>query len=300
VAFSLEPGQVSDPVRTQYGFHIIRVEEKRAGSTTPLDQVRPQIQQLLSAQIADQQITDRAQQLDARIDDPADLDAIAQEIGAMVQESGFFQREEPVPGLGAAPQIAQAAFELERGAVSDALMSPRGPVFLTVTETKDPYVPMLDEVRDRVREDLIRSRATELSRQRASQIAAALKSAGANFAAAAKSQGLEIQETALIARESALPEIGVSPEVDRVAFSLPTGAVSDPIQTDDATVIVRVAERDEVAPDEFAIAREAFRAELLNERRGRFFSAYMTKVKERLSIEINTDVMRRLTAAQQL
>jgi parvulin-like peptidyl-prolyl isomerase len=215
----------------------------------------------------------------------------------MVQESGFFQRDDPVPGLGAAPQVAAVAFQLEGDQVSDAAASPRGPVFLTVSEKKDPYVPMLDEVKDRVRTDLIRSRATEMSRARAADIAAALESAR-DFAAAAKAQGLEAKDTELVARESALPDVGISPEVDRVAFTLPVGGVSDPIQTSDATVIVRVAERDDVTPDEIRQARETFRAELLNERRSRFFTAYMGKVKDRMTIEIRNDVLRRITAAQ--
>jgi peptidyl-prolyl cis-trans isomerase D len=293
----MEPGQISDLVKSQFGFHIIKVEEKRAGTTQTLDQVRPQIQQTLTMQIADQQISDRAQQLATRLKQPADLDTVAKELGAMVQESGFFQREDPVPGLGAAPQISDEAFRLEVGAVSAALASPRGPAFITVSEKKDPYVPPLDEVKDRVREDLIRSRATELSRQRASAIAAALKSS-TDFAAAAKAQGFEAKTTELVAREAPLPDVGVSAEVDRVAFGLPVGGVSEPIQTSDATVVVKMLERDEVTPDEFRIAREAFRAELLNERRGRFFSAYMAKVKERLTIEVNTDVVRRVTTPQ--
>ena len=296
-AFMMEPGQISDLVKSQFGFHIIKVEEKRPASTQTLDQVRPQIQQTLTMQIADQQISDRARQLEDRLQQPGDLDTVAKELGITVQESGLFQREDPVPGLGAAPQISDEAFRLEQGQVSDALASPRGPVFITVTEKKDPYVPPLDEVKDRVREDLIRTRATELSRQRASAIAAALKSAG-DFAAAAKAQGFEAKTSELVAREAPLPDIGVSPEVDRSAFSLPIGAVSDPIQTTDSTVIVKVLERDDVTPDEFRIAREAFRAELLNERRGRFFSAYMSKQKEKLAIEVNTDVVRRVTTPQ--
>ena len=298
VAFTLPVGQVSDLVKSQFGYHIIKVTEKRAGVTRTLDEVRPQIQEQLAMQTADQQISDRAQQLDDRIDDADDLSDAATELGLMVQESGFFQREDPVPGLGAAPQIAAAAFQLADGAVSDALASPRGPVFITVAEKKDPYVPKLEEVRDRVREDLIRSRAAELSRRRAAEIGAALKSA-ANFAAAAKAQGFEARDSDLVAREATLPDIGVSPEVDSIAFALPVGGVSDPISTADGTVIVRVAERDEVTADELRQGRETFRAELLNERRARFFTAYMTKVKEKLEIEIRNDVLRRVTAQQQ-
>ena len=299
-AFSMQPGQISDPVKSQFGYHIIKMVDKRAGSTRPLDEVRPQIQQQLAMETADQRITQQARDLEKSINDPGDFDTVAKELGLTVQESGLFQREDPVPGLGVAPQVAQEAFTLADKQVSKAVGSSRGPVFITVTEKKDPYVPKLEEVKDRVRADLIRQRATELSSERASAIAASLKSAP-DFAAAAKAQGLEAKDTELIARNAALPDnIGVSPEVDKVAFSLPVNTVSDPIKTSDGTVIVRVVEKDPVTPDEFRKAKETFRAEILNERRGRFFNAYMTKAKDKLSIEINSDVVQRVVALYQL
>ena len=136
-------------------------------------------------------------------------------------------------------------------------------------------------------------RAAELSQQRAAEIASALRSAK-DFAAAAKAQGLEAKDTELIARGSPLPDIGVSADVDKVAFSLPVGGVSEPIPTTSGTVIVRVVERDDVTPEELQQARETFRKQLLNERRERFFSSYMAKAKERMKIEINNDVVRRV------
>ena len=299
-AFSMQPGQISDLVKSQFGYHIIKVVDKKAGATRTLEEVRPQIQQQLAMETADQRIAQQARDLEKRIDDPGDLDTVARELGLMVQESGLFQREDPVPGLGVTPQVAQEAFTLTDKQVSKAIASSRGPVFITVVEKKDPYVPKLDEVKDRVREDLIRLRATELSSQRASAIAASLKSAP-NFAAAAKAQGFEAKDTDLIARNAALPDnIGVSPEVDKVAFSLPVNAVSDPIKTSDGTVIVRVVEKDPVTPEEFRKAKETFRAEILNERRGRFFNAYMVKAKDKLNIEINSDVVQRVVSLYQL
>jgi peptidyl-prolyl cis-trans isomerase D len=292
-AFAMQPGQISDLVKSQFGFHIIRLVDKRPATTTALDAVRAQITDTLAWERVDAQINALAAQLADRIDDPSDLDTVARENGLTVVESGFFQRGDPVPGLGAAPQVSAGAFTLADGAVSDAISSPRGPVFIAVSGKLDPYVPKLDEVKDRVRDDLIQNRAAELSRQRASAIASALKSAG-DFAAAAKTQGLEARDTELITRESALPDVGVSPEVDAVAFTLPVGGVSDPITTPEGTVVIRVAERDEVTADEFTVAKEAFRAELLAERRNQFFSAYMTKAKERMNIEIRSDVVRRV------
>ena len=299
VAFTLEPGQISDLVKTEYGYHIIKVTEHQPAKTTPLEQVRAQIQNQLQTQMADQQITDKAQALAGQIKTPADLDKVAQEQGLQVQESGFFQRDDPVPGIGAAPQVAQAAFKLKEGEVSEPVNSSRGPVFVTLSGKKDPYVPKLDEVKDKVREDVIRTRAADMSRQKAGEIAAALKNAK-DFTAAAKAQGLDAKETDLITRGSALPDIGVSPEVDAAAFALPVGGVSDPIRTSDATVIVRVESREDVTPQKLSDEKETFRDQLLTERRNRFFTAYMTKAKEKMKIEVKQDVLRRVTAQNQL
>jgi len=248
----------------------------------------------LATQMADAQITDRARQIGDQLKSASDLDKVAKAQGLSVEESGFFQREDPVPGLGASPQVAQAAFRLKDGEVSESVNSARGPLFMVLTQKKDPYVPKLEEVSGKVREDAIRSRAAELSRQRASEIAATLRGAK-DFAGAAKAQGLEAKDTDLIARGATLPDIGISPEVDAVAFTLPVNGVSEPIRLNDATVIVRVVSRDDVTPEEFAKEKETFRAELLNERRNRFFSSYMTKVKEKIKIELKQDVLRRVT-----
>ena len=295
-AFSMQPGQISDLVKSQFGFHIIKVVDKKAAATRTLDEVRPQIQQTLAAQRVEQQITDRTRDLDARITKPADLDVVGKEAGATVTESDFFAREDPIPTLGPAPEVAAQVFQLKDGEVSKALQSPRGPVYVTVTGKRDPYVPKVDEVKDRVREDVIKMKAAELSKQKAGEIAATLRSAK-DFAAAAKAQGLEAKDTQLIVRGSPLPDIGVSAEVDKAAFSLPSGGVSEPIASSNGSVIVRVAERQDVTPEAMRTAKESFRTQLLNERRELFFASYMSKAKQGMKIQVNTDVARRIVGA---
>jgi|KBSSwiStaDraftv2_1062776.scaffolds.fasta_scaffold04856_1 peptidyl-prolyl cis-trans isomerase D len=295
-AFSMQPGQISDLVKSQFGFHIIKVVDKKAAATRTLDEVRAQIQGTLTTQRLDQQLADRTRDLDARIKKPADLDTVGKEAGLVVSETGFFARDEPVPGIGPTPEVTNQAFQIKDGEVSRGLQSPRGPMYITVTGRREPYVPNLDEVKDRVRDDVIKVRAAELSKQKAGEIAAALRSAK-DFAAAAKAQGLEAKDTQLVTRGSPIPDVGVSQEVDKAAFTLPAGGVSDPIATPTATVIVRVAERQEVTPDAFKTGKETFRTQLLNERRAQFFESYMAKAKQGMKIQVNTDVAKRIIGA---
>ena len=293
VAFSMAPGQVSDVVKTQFGFHIIKLVDKKGGTTRSLDDVRAQITEQLKFRRAQEAVEAQARTLEGKIKRPVDFEQVAKGSGYAVQESGFFTREEPIPGIGAAPAVAQAAFQLKDGEVSRAVNSARGPVILTVTGKRDPYVPPLDEVKDKVKNDVTQERAKELSRQRANEIAATLRSAK-DFTAAAKAQGLEAKSTELVARDSAIPDVGVSPEIDKVAFSLPVGGVSEPIAAGTGAVILRVADRDDVTPEEFRQGRDAFREQLLSERRGQFFGAYMNKVKQKMSIEVNDEVLRQV------
>jgi peptidyl-prolyl cis-trans isomerase D len=292
-AFSLEPGQISDLVKSQYGFHIIKVTDKKPASTRPLDEVRPQIAEELGWQAAQAKAADEAAAMEKTIQKPGDLDKVAAANGLKVLESGFFTRDEPILGIGPSPQAAAEAFDLPVGQVSSAVRVSRGYVFLTVIATQPPRLPRLDEVKDRVREDVTKEKAKELARQKALAVAATLRGAP-DFAKAAKAAGVEVKTTEVVPRGSPLPDLGVSPQVDKAVFTLPAGSVTDPIVTDNGVVVARVVEHREPTPAEFAAERARLHDELLRERRDRFYAAYMQKAKQRMKIEVNRENLQRV------
>jgi peptidyl-prolyl cis-trans isomerase D len=279
--FAMQPGQISDLVKTQYGYHIIKLVDKKAATTRPLSEVRQQINDQLSFERAQAQAADLAQTLGKQISKPADLDKVAKAQGLTVQESGFFARDESILGLGPSPEVASRAFEMNPGDVAGPLRASRGFVFETLVAKQDPYIPKIDEVKEKVREEVVKQKARDLSKQKAGEIAAKLKTAS-DFEKTAKAAGVDAKTTDLITRDSPISDIGNAPAVQDAAFTLPVGSVSDAIATDNGTAVVKVLEKQEVTADEWKNNRDRFREEVLADRRNRFFSSYMTKVKQNL------------------
>ena len=290
--FAMQPGQISDLVKTQYGYHIIKLVDKKNATTRPLQDVRQQIIDQLAYERAQTQASDLADSLAKQISKPADLDRVAKANGLAVQESGFFARDEPILGLGPAPEAASKAFDMKTGEVAGPIRASRGFVFETLVAKQDPYVPKLDEVKERVRDEVVKNKARELATTKAAEIAAKLKTAP-DFEKAAKAAGLEAKTTDLIARDQPIPDLGVAMAVEDKAFSLPVGAVSDPIPTDNGTAVVKVLEKKEVTPDEWKGAKDGFRDQLLTDRRNRFFASYMVKAKQKMKIEVNRDTLQK-------
>jgi parvulin-like peptidyl-prolyl isomerase len=135
--------------------------------------------------------------------------------------------------------------------------------------------------------------AGDLARQRAMNLLPRLRTAS-DFEAAAKAGGLSTETTEPITRDGAVGQLGSAPGVLQAAFSMAVGAVSDPIDTDQGPVIVKVLEKQETTPEQITTNRARFREELLAERRSRLFAAYMTKAKERMQIRVYYDAVQRL------
>ena len=292
-AFAMQPGQVSDPVKTSFGYHVIKMVEKRAATSKPLVEVQAQIEDQLKWQRAQDEAQRTADEVAGNLKAPADLDTVAKPRGFTVSESGFFAREEPIAGLGMAPAAAEQAFTLGDGAVSPVIRTPQGFVFLTVSGKQDPYVPKLEEVKPRVRDDVLKQKAIEAAQQKANALAAQLKSG--DFESIAKAAGLEAKTTDLIGRGAPIADAGVSPAIDAAAFGMEAGAVSNPIITDTGAVVVKVIEKKAPTPAEITAGKQQTKDDLVNERRGRFYASYMGKARDRIKVQINRQLLAQLT-----
>lgn len=292
-AFALKPGEISGLVKTQYGYHIIKMEDRKPATTKSLAEVQGAIQDQLSSQQAAAQAADKVEKLAGQVSRASDLDGAAKSAGLTVQQSDYFLPGEPILGLGPSPQASTAAFALKPGQVSGPVQVTNGYAILALDGTQAPYIPKLDAVRDKVKEDVIKDKATALAREKAQALDAQLKAKPDDFEKIVKAAGLETKTTDMMTRSMPLPDVGTSAALDEAAFSLPVGAVSDPIATDNGIAIIHVVDRQIATADEVAKARDQFQAQLVADRRNQFFAAYMDKARQRMKIMVNREALQK-------
>ena len=294
-AFALEQDEVSGPVTSMFGVHVIKATEKTGGATQTLDEVRDSIVDMLQQESADARAGALAEAMSLEISEAADLEAAAARRGLEAQESGFAALGEPILGLGFSSEVTTQAFQLAEGEVAGPIPTPTGPAFVTVTGIQAPYVPPLEEVEARVRDDVIRRKAFVLAQERADAAAAILQDAD-DFAAAAEAEELAVNESGLIARGASVPGVGVDAQVEAVAFSLIAGETSDPVLTGNSAVVLHVHEREDADPAAFQNSREQLRSEMILERQNQFYGAYMENAKARIPISIDMGAFALATA----
>lgn len=168
--FSLQKGQVSAPVKSEFGWHLIRLDDVQAAEVPSLDSLRPQLVRELKAQQVEQRFVEASKQLEDAAFEAADLAQPAQELGLEVKQAAPFGREGG-EGIAANRQVVQAAFSpevLTEGANSSALeLDPDTVVVLRVKEHRkseqQPLEQLADKLGERIRSERAAAAAQTLS-----------------------------------------------------------------------------------------------------------------------------------------
>jgi len=218
-AFKMEPGEISEPVRTRFGWHIIKVEKHEKASVKPIEKVRDVIRGKLALQKARNLAYEKAEAAYDVSYDGDDLVKNAKHMGFTVKETGFFTKSKGPEGIPDARAFAGHAFELNEMEISDVIEIGGSYYLIQVLEKKSPEIPPLKDVKDRVTKDLLAVKRRDAAKAAA---VAFLKDASdaKEMAGPAKKAGLEIKSTGFFRKNDPIPEIGRNMDISEAAFKL--------------------------------------------------------------------------------
>jgi peptidyl-prolyl cis-trans isomerase D len=290
-AFSLEVNGISDPVQSQFGFHVIRLNERQPGGYRPFEEVRPEIEQVQQEEIVRSRARDRLAQARARLGQVRQVgdEEMRAQTDALVtyNTTPFFGRTDEIEGLGRMPQISTWAFSAREGELGQVIETPRGPVLPLLRQVRQPGIPPLDEIRNRVENELKMQRAREQGAQR---LTAALQQSGNDLVAAAAAVGVGVEETTVTHTYVSGLSGDISPVI-RAAMASQDGELHQPAIIDQGAIAFQTVEAPRFDREAFEAGREAVLESMQQTEVLRLRQALLARLREQSRIVVNERLM---------
>ena len=297
-AFSLPLKQISQPVKTTYGYHILEVMEKQAARTIPFDEAKSD----LIAQIRKQKVNDLLQTAEDKAvgalrKDAAHPEKAAADAKAQIFRIASYAPGDPIPGVGVSKELDASLVGLKKGEVSPPVVLPGNKIVVADVVDVVPARPAaFEDVESQIRAKLNSEKLQQLLARKGEELIAKAKAAG-DLKKAAKEMGLEFKSPDEFTRSGAVEGVG-SATTFADAFTKPVGTFLGPLSAQGNVAVAQVAGHVEPNMAEFAVQRDGIRDELRSskarEREGLFTAGLRKRLEQEKRIQVHKDVIKRL------
>jgi peptidyl-prolyl cis-trans isomerase D len=293
-AFSAPVNQLVGPIKTPFGYHLLKVTGHRGAGVEPFEEVRGQILSRLSFDRARTLVENKVKDLAARLaaakpKSAAAVEALAKDDPTVTASAtGPISQQAPVKGLGLARDLNTAIFAAKQGDVTKAVEVPRGWAVAWVAAIHPAHLAELGEVEARVREQLV------IRKQQDKLIELLTQAKAKPFDQVATELGIPAKESQEFGASGNIPGLGAIPQLTKLAMTLQVGQVGGPVADSRGAVLFQVTERKAWDPAKFAAARDQTLQNLQQQRMQSLLAALLERRRRELGVDYNRQLLEQM------